>query len=122
MKSFALAALTATSLFLTAGQSDAQFRRGFGYSTYSYPSYGYNSPYYGFGPSYYAAPAYNGVVGIGSYAPLGGTVIQTGGVPVVTPGYGYSTYSYPGFGYSNFGYTNYGYGTNVGGYRRGWRW
>lgn len=123
MKTFALAAAVAAGLFCTSGSADAQYRyrnsmpAGSIYSnpTYSNPTYVYPSSGY----SSFYAPSYNGVVGVGSYAPLGGTVIPTGGTSYYTPTYGYPAYSYPAYSYPTYGgsYSNGGYGRG-----RGWRW
>lgn len=131
MKTFALAATVVAGLLFTAGSADAQYRyRTGGFNNASgvrvYPNF--NSSPYNYG--------YNGVVGVGNFAPLGGTayVAPAGGFyapSFYAPSYNYSSYS----NYSNFGvspyyggysgyssYSSYGSYGNYGGYRRGFRW
>jgi len=90
MKLFALAVTVAAGLLCTASSADAQYRRSSGY----YQSY---NPTYGgvYNPGVYAPPVYNGVVGVGSYTPLGGTsiIVPSGGIP----SYGSSSYYAPSY-------------------------
>ncbi|MBP3959168.1 hypothetical protein J8F10_28320 [Gemmata sp. G18] len=120
VKALVLAAAVTAGLFCTANSADAQYRYRNG------RSYSYVAPTY-YAPTYtapiYTPPTYNGVVGVGSYTPLGGT-------SMVVPG-GYSssyynpTYSYPAYSYPTYsGFSSGGvYAAPSGAWRgRGWRW
>jgi len=118
MKLFALAATVVAGLLFTASSADAQYRRS---SYYSVPAY--NGVYH-YNSGVYAPPVYNGVVGVGSYAPLGGTsiIVPSGGIP----SYGSSSYYAPTYNnsYSTTPYYNFNGSSAVpyGSTRYGRRW
>lgn len=111
MKTFALAAVAVAGLLCTTASADAQYRYRSG--GYVVPNYGYNNY-----STPYTVPAYNGVNGVGSFTPLGGTPI------IVQSGYTAPVYNTPVYHSSYYpSFNTYG-GTYVAPYSgyRGRRW